>query len=547
VSVDAAGKVWTANRQSNTATRIDAAAGPIGGGGSPIGAVDLVVNFPATTGRPLPFPYNYSDMTGAQLFSSTAPQGSWTVVQDSGSPGNQWGTITWNTEPQGSEPPGTSIAVEARAADTEAALGSQSYTTVSNGTPFVLLGRFIQVRATLKADSKGNSPVLSDIRIVGDPRIVASGTKFSTVEGQSSPTTVATFTDPDPKSTAGEYSATIDWGDGSSSPGSVGGPTGGPFTVLGGHAYAEEGTANVTVTIVDPDNASNRATVTSTATVADAALASVTPPTIQAGNPVNAVVAKFTDADPAGTVPDYTATINWGDGSPASPGSVSGPDGGPFSVTGTHTYPSGGPFSYTVKVHICDIGGSCVDTVTRLVLVHMTGDAYPARVTAPVVGTQTVAEAGPVDTTSASNTSSSVASLSGPVVSGSGLGAGVVTGVSPNQSSAQASAASLTVAATGLPVIKATVAQASSQTSCAGSSGTANIASLSVDGVAAASGYYAPNSTVTVPTVAGPVTVVLNQQTPVPGGLRVNAAHVSGPSGLDVVIASATSDIHNCP
>ena len=173
ISIDAAGKVWAANLNSNTATRIDPAAGPLGcggtgcGDGTHVGAVDLTVSFPATPGRPLPFPYNYSDMTGAQLFSNTAPQGSWTVVQDGGSAGAKWGTVTWNTEPQGSVPPGTAITVEVRAADTEAGLGAQPYVAVSSGVEFTLLGRFIQVRVTMEADDDGNSPILSDIRIEG--------------------------------------------------------------------------------------------------------------------------------------------------------------------------------------------------------------------------------------------------------------------------------------------------------------------------------------------------------------------------------------------
>jgi streptogramin lyase len=160
VSVDANGKVWTANRTSNNASRID----PAAAGG--VGAQDLLVSFPAGPGgRPLPFPYNYSDMTGSQLLSSTSPQGTWTVVQDGGAAGTEWGKITWNKEPEGAEPPGTSIVVEARASDTEAGLGSQIYVAVDNGNSFSLIGRFIQVRVTLKSNDDGDSPVLSDIRI----------------------------------------------------------------------------------------------------------------------------------------------------------------------------------------------------------------------------------------------------------------------------------------------------------------------------------------------------------------------------------------------
>jgi hypothetical protein len=167
IAVDAAGKVWSANLNANTATRIDPAAGPIGADAvTPVGAADLVVNFPAGPGgRPLPSPYNYSDMTGAQLLGSTAPQGSWTVTQNGGTPGMPWSTIDWNNEPQGFVPPGGSITVEARAADSEAALGSQAYTPVTNGGALSLAGQFIQVRVTVKAAPDGTSPVLSDLSI----------------------------------------------------------------------------------------------------------------------------------------------------------------------------------------------------------------------------------------------------------------------------------------------------------------------------------------------------------------------------------------------
>jgi hypothetical protein len=167
VSVDAAGKVWTANLRSNTATRIDPNAGPLGPDGvTHVGAVDLTVNFPAgPDGRPQPEPYNYSDMTGAQLLAATAPQGTWTVVQDGGAAGTQWSKIRWNTEAQGSVPAGTQIVVEARAADTQAGLGSQPFAAVTNDGQLSLTGRFVEVRATLRPSSDGTSPVLSDIRV----------------------------------------------------------------------------------------------------------------------------------------------------------------------------------------------------------------------------------------------------------------------------------------------------------------------------------------------------------------------------------------------
>jgi DNA-binding beta-propeller fold protein YncE len=166
VAVDSNGKVWVANINSNNAQRIDPNAGPIGGGGFPVGAVDLTVDLGAGAG-----PYNYSDMTGSVLGEITAPIGTWSVVQDGGTAGTAWGRITWNTEPQGAEPPGTSITVEARAADTEAGLAGQPFVPVGNGSLFSLTGRYIEARATLRASPSGVSPVLSDLRIQAADRI----------------------------------------------------------------------------------------------------------------------------------------------------------------------------------------------------------------------------------------------------------------------------------------------------------------------------------------------------------------------------------------
>jgi PKD domain-containing protein len=190
-----------------------------------------------------------------------------------------------------------------------------------------------------------------------DVPITASGTTINSVEGAPFSGTVATVTDPDTNATAAEYTATIDWGDGSAtSAGVLSGPAGGPFPVSGSHTYAEEGTYTVTVTVTDTDTPSNSATATTTAKVADASLTAGAL-TLSAGvegvTPVNATFA-FTDANTGAPTSDFSVTCNWGDAT-TSAGTVSG-SGGSFTAGCGHVYLEEG--SYTVTVTVLDDGGS---------------------------------------------------------------------------------------------------------------------------------------------------------------------------------------------
>ncbi len=69
------------------------------------------------------------------------------------------------------------------------------------------------------------------------------------------------------------------------------------------------------------------------------------------GSPFSGPVASFVDGTPTSTQGDFSATIDWGDGTHNS-GTVSGANGGPFTVNGTHTYSRAG--GYTLKVTLQD-------------------------------------------------------------------------------------------------------------------------------------------------------------------------------------------------
>jgi YVTN family beta-propeller protein len=194
-----------------------------------------------------------------------------------------------------------------------------------------------------------------------DAPITATGTTFGATEGVTFTGTVATFSDPDPASTAGEYSATIDWGDSTpTTPGTISGPTGGPFTVSGTHMYAEQGTYAVTVVITDIDTPSNTATAHSTAKVSDAKLSSTCATMPVSTQTYTGPTAIFTDQSSTGTLSDFSATIDWGDGSSSAGTIIGGPGNAPYTVSGTHTYASTGTF--LISTMIADVGGSTTTT-----------------------------------------------------------------------------------------------------------------------------------------------------------------------------------------
>src|SRR5260370_2210713 len=87
--------------------------------------------------------------------------------------------------------------------------------------------------------------------------VLASATERVTL---ASSTKVATFTDTDLTDLFGGFTATIDWGDGTTSPGTITGSNG-SFSVLGGHSYSAEGNVTLSAIIV---RTSDSATITDT-------------------------------------------------------------------------------------------------------------------------------------------------------------------------------------------------------------------------------------------------------------------------------------------
>jgi hypothetical protein len=175
----------------------------------------------------------------------------------------------------------------------------------------------------------------------------------------------------------------------------------------------------------------------------------------------------------------------------------------------------------------------------------LTGRAYGLS-SSGLVGISPTPDTGPVSTAVATTVAPPcVATISGLILAHT-LCARVDTSLNPGTSNASASVQDARIGVLGLPVIQVGLVQSSSHTTCAGSSGDATVTSITVGGVVVNVNVHpGPNTTISV---LG-ITLVFNEQVPVPGadqGLTVNAVHIKAIGLLDVVLASSTSDIHNC-
>jgi RHS repeat-associated protein len=158
---------------------------------------------------------------------------------------------------------------------------------------------------------------------------------------------LADFVDVDHTRQPSAFAATIYWGDGQISSGTIS-STDGTISIWSGHTYTEEGTLPVLVLITDGST-----------TYALQTQANVSGPLSATSHDVSAfagvstgqvAVATVTDSD--GTASDMSATIQWGDGSTSTGTIVAGSASGTFDVVGSHTYARAG--SYTITVQASD-------------------------------------------------------------------------------------------------------------------------------------------------------------------------------------------------
>jgi hypothetical protein len=219
-----------------------------------------------------------------------------------------------------------------------------SHTYASAGTDTITVSVADDFPGT--ANASGTSTATIAARTLMGTMVLASATEATALPNS---TTVATFTDTDTSDMAGDFTATINWGDGVTTNGTVVGSNG-SFTVEGGHTYADEGSDPAVVTLTHTADMLS-ATASGSVAVAEADVLAGTGTKIKAKahQAFTGAVATFSDTDTANVAGDFTASINWGDGT-VTGGTVSGGSGS-FTVNGTHTYSHPGHENLTVTLN----------------------------------------------------------------------------------------------------------------------------------------------------------------------------------------------------
>jgi hypothetical protein len=207
--------------------------------------------------------------------------------------------------------------------------------------------------AVTLGDKGGSKASVQSTLNVTDALLKSTGANFKATTYLAFTGPVATFTDANPSAQAGDFTATIQWGDGKTSQGTIAANGNGGFSVSGSHTFGPAGSYAVSVRITDKGGATT--TAQGTATVTDS-IPALTVTLTQNRVDLRQVKVNGTFSDQVAR--HHTAVIDWGDGT------ISRIDLG-VSATGklslTHTYTlkfAARHKSATIKVSIVDDDGT---------------------------------------------------------------------------------------------------------------------------------------------------------------------------------------------
>jgi streptogramin lyase len=184
---------------------------------------------------------------------------------------------------------------------------------------------------------------------------LTGGPPLQAVQGQSFSGTVASFLS-GPAEAPADYTATIDWGDGTTSSGGVGQNQTGGLDVSGEHTYTRPGSFTLRATLTHRSGSSATATtamtVLSNNPALDAGDLHLSAATIPESGPVT-LSGSFTD--PVAAAGRHSVAVDWGDGHRDTLGL--GP--GVLTFSASHVYPDSLPAgaSYPIQVTVTNAAG----------------------------------------------------------------------------------------------------------------------------------------------------------------------------------------------
>jgi sugar lactone lactonase YvrE len=236
------------------------------------------------------------------------------------------------------------------------ASNSSGIYTIDGSTTYAAPGTYA-TNVTIVSDAGDTASVNGQATVTsGAAPLASQGVNLTAQRGQAiapnvsgvANVVVAQFSGP-----AGTYSATINWGDSTSTVGQIVSAGSNQYYVEiptgSSKSYATEGTYNISVVIT---NGTASTTATSTATISAVPVVASQNLVLQPllGGIVLNAVANFT-ADTSSTASWFRATINWGDGT-TSVGLVVRTSAGHYTIIGLHIYAKKG--TYTVDTTILD-------------------------------------------------------------------------------------------------------------------------------------------------------------------------------------------------
>ena len=205
--------------------------------------------------------------------------------------------------------------------------------------------------------------------------------------------TLGSLTDFDGMPAGRTYTGTIDWGDGTA-PGEATFQSTSYFgldptlpagsIIEGSHVYTKAGEYTVKIAVADNQGDSATSTLVATVVAEKTFVEGESFVSTTAGDPISTILGSLVAPVAGDTPADFTAMVDWGDGTVPSPATVTAgndsifmPSTNRFEINGAHTYASPGLYSLTISVDSPD--GTSITYVSSIgVSLADAGASFPA-------------------------------------------------------------------------------------------------------------------------------------------------------------------------